>query len=211
MVLKSSYKEIKMSTRNGLGDGLRLTSVGVAACAFGLVASLFAFCKKHGCETLPYVSRVATCGTREIENLEISLVVALAVLLAASAAQQRALGRLSERQVNATVLLVPVTILCMTFDRERHRKAHLMLFYLMLFLLLCFFCNSWVPLLVYAPIATRIYLTYNDKPDEVEFFNAKLGPPIQAAILVSLVLGLIAFNITGAAAAEALEKSRAPA
>jgi len=192
----------KRMGRVTLRTGLLLTSAGVAASAAALLGNGALFCRRHGCpHAPPFLSQVASSGPRESQNLEILLVQALFFQLAVAVALRNAAGQASDAQLLYILLAQPVILAALVYDRLRHRKLHLLLFYASLALLTCELGNSWLPLLPLLPAAYLIVFrnlgedsSNADGTPKVDG-NRRFGPMAQYVALVVYVAVALALNV----------------
>jgi len=107
---------------------LRATNVAMGVVVLGLITNHLVYCRVEGkCNRLPYFSLVGSAENRDISNLEITFLVALAALASSSMAQRYIVGSCSQARFVASLILVITVLLGMSFDVRRHYHAHFLL------------------------------------------------------------------------------------
>jgi hypothetical protein len=126
-----------MQVGTNIGFALRIVNASLVVCAAGLALNSAAFCKDSQLcrQIVPAHSQIGSRGSREISNINNTLLVSLAWISAVSTALRYVFGDVSNLKLGISMAIPFITALAMSFNSDQYAAVHVALVLSVLFLL----------------------------------------------------------------------------
>lgn len=103
---------------------LRGTNTALGILGFLLILNHVTFCRFESCGRVPFISSVGAAETREISNLEITMLASATTLITASFLVRYATGHASYLALQLSLFLPFAAVIGLSFDTKRHQTIH---------------------------------------------------------------------------------------